>query len=68
MELFTTYQPSVRLLVEAKTKLDSKVNYISAKAFKRAIRNRRIEEDAVFLGLIQKGQEPTEQVEDMAKK
>ena len=40
--------------------LEAKVNCISAKAFKRAIRKRRIKEDTVFLGLIQKVEEPTE--------
>ena len=47
--------------------LELKVNYIRTKAFKRATRKRKIKEDTVFLGLIQKVQEPTEQV-DVAKK
>ena len=47
--------------------LEAKVKCISAKAFKWAIRKRRIKKDIVFLGLIQKVQEPTEQV-DVAKK
>ena len=42
------------------------VNCISAKAFKRAIRKRRIKEDTVFLGLIYKMQKPPEQI-DVAK-
>ena len=47
--------------------LESKVNCISAKAFKQAIRKRKIKEDTFFLGLIQKVQELTEIV-DVAKK
>ena len=43
--------------------MEAKVNCISEKAFKRAIRKRRIKEDTVFLGLIHKLQEPTEQVD-----
>ena len=48
--------------------LESKVNCISAKAFKRAIRKREIKENTNSLGLRQKVQEPPEQVEDVAKK
>ena len=60
--------PTVRQTIGGATdELDSKVNCISAKAFKRAIRKRKIKEDTVFLALIQKVQEPTEQV-DVAKK
>ena len=43
--------------------LQSKVNCISVKAFKRAIGKRKIKEDTIFLGLILKVQEPTEQVD-----
>ena len=50
----------------ATDELEAKVNCISAKAFKWAIRKRKIKEDTVFLGLIHKVQEPTEQV-DVAK-
>ena len=59
--------PTIRLAIGGATdELEAKVKCISAKAFKRAIRKRRIKEDTVFLGLIQKVQEPTEQV-DVAK-
>ena len=59
--------PTIRPIIGGATdELEAKVNCISAKAFKRAIRKRRIKEDTVFLGLIQKVQEPTEQV-DVAK-
>ena len=59
--------PTVRQAIGGATdELESRVNCISAKSFKRAIRKRRIKEDTVFLGLIQKVQEPTEQV-DVAK-
>ena len=56
--------PTIRPTFGGETdELEAKVNCISAKAFKRAIRKRRIKEDTVFLGLIQKVQEPTEQVD-----
>ena len=45
--------PTVRQAVGgANDELDVKVNCISAKAFKRAIRKKKIKEDTVFLGLI----------------
>ena len=47
----------------ATDKLEAKVNCIDAKAFKRAIRKKRIKEDTVFPGLIQKVQKPIEQVD-----
>ena len=60
--------PTIRQAIGGTTDdLESKVNCISAKAFKRAIRKRKIKEDTVFLGLIQKVQEPIQQV-DVAKK
>ena len=60
--------PTIRQAIGGATnELEVKVNCISAKAFKRAIRKKRIKEDTVFLGLIQKVQEPTEQV-DVVKK
>ena len=47
--------PTIRQALGGVThELDSKVNCISAKAFKWAIRKRKIKEDTVFLGLIQK--------------
>ena len=56
--------PTIRPAIGGATdELESKVNCTSAKAFKQAIRKRRIKEDTVFLGLIQKVQEPTEQVD-----
>ena len=59
--------PTIRQAIGGATsELEAKVNCINAKAFKRALRKKRIKEDAVFLGLIQKVQEPTEQV-DVAK-
>ena len=59
--------PTIRQAIGGATdKLEAKVNCISAKAFKRAIRKKKIKEDTVFLGLIQKVQEPAEQV-DVAK-
>ena len=60
--------PTIRQAIGGATnELEAKVHYISAKAFKRAIKKRKIKEDTVFLGLIQKVQEPTEQA-DVAKK
>ena len=51
--------PTIRQAISGpKDKLELKVNCISAKAFKQAIRKRKIKEDTVFLGLIQKVQEP----------
>ena len=43
------------------------VNCISAKAFKRAVRKRRIKEDTIFLGLVKRVQEPAERVNDVAE-
>ena len=61
--------PTIRPQIAVKQdELDSKVNCINAKAFKRAIRKRKIKENTVSLGLIRKVQEPTEQVETEAKK
>ena len=60
--------PTIRQAIGGATdKLEANGNYISVKAFKRAIRKGRIKGDIVFLGLIQKVQEPIEQV-DVAKK
>ena len=59
--------PTIRQAIDgAIDELEAKVNCISVTAFKWAIRKKRIKEDTVFLGLIQKVQEPTEQV-DVAK-
>ena len=45
--------PTIRPTIGGDTdELEAKVNCFSAKAFKRAIRKRRIKEDTVFLGLI----------------
>ena len=61
--------PTIHQVIGRNTKkLESKVNCISAKAFKCAIKKRRIKENTIFLGLIQKVQGPTEQVEDVTKK
>ena len=60
--------PTIRQAIGGTTdKLESKVNCISVKAFKRPVRKRKIKEHTVFLGLIQKVQKFTEQV-DVAKK
>ena len=60
--------PTIRQAIGGTTEeLESKVNYISAKVFKRAIRKRKIKMDTIFLGLIQKVQKPTERV-DIPKK
>ena len=61
----TTIRPPI---AGKQDELDSKVNCISAKAFRRAIRKRKIKENTIFLGLIRKVQEPIEQVEIEAKK
>ena len=61
--------PAIRQAIGGHTnELEWKVNCISAKEFKQAIRKRRVKEDTIFLGLIQKVEEPAEQVEDVAKK
>ena len=60
--------PIIRQAIGGMTdELEAKVNCISAKAVKWAIRKRWSKEDTVFLGLIHKVQEPIEQV-DVAKK
>ena len=47
--------PTLRSAIGGATnELEAKVNCISAKAFKWAIKKRRIKEETVFLGLIQK--------------
>ena len=61
--------PTIRQAIGGtKDDLESKVNCTSAKAFERAIRKRKIKEDTVFLGQIQKVQEPAKQVENVTKK
>ena len=61
--------PTIRQAIGGTTdKLESKVNCISAKALKRAMRKGQIKEDTIFLGSIQKVQEPAKQIEDVATK
>ena len=59
-----TIRPSIR---GRQDELGSRVNCISAKAFKHVIRKKRMKENTVFLGLIRKVQGPTEHVEIEAK-